>query len=98
VFDLFLADIDVCRNLDKKQRKVLHDFNIWRLKSLDLALDAAIDFESWEEATEFGKNFARGLKYAGVMITILSQHNLIILLLIADTTHRNSTRSLVWCT
>jgi hypothetical protein len=53
----------VCRNLDKRQRKVLHEKNIWRLKSLDLALDAAIDFESWSEAVEFGKSFVEGLKY-----------------------------------
>jgi hypothetical protein len=57
-----LADIDVCRNLDKNQNKVLHARNIWRLKSLDLALDAAIDHECWAEAVEFGKKFIDGLK------------------------------------
>lgn len=56
------SDIDICRNLDKKQRKVLHEKNIWRLKTLDLAFDAAIDFESWGEAVEFGKKFVEGLK------------------------------------
>jgi hypothetical protein len=54
--------IDICRNLDKRQQKVLHDKNIWRLKTLDLAFDAAIDFESWSEAVEFGKKFVEGLK------------------------------------
>jgi hypothetical protein len=54
--------IDVCRNLDKRQHRVLHSKNIWRLKTLDLAFDAAIDFESWSEAVEFGTQFVEGLK------------------------------------
>ena len=55
-------DIDICRNLDKRQKKVLHSYNIWRLKTLDLAFDAAIDFESWDEAVVFGNKFIQGLK------------------------------------
>lgn len=58
----FLTDIDMCRNLDKNQNKVLHKRNIWRLKSLDLALDASIDHEFFDEAVEFGKKFVDGLK------------------------------------
>lgn len=62
--------IDVCRNVDKNQRKVLHEKNIWRLKTLDLAFDAAIDFESWEEAAEFGKKFIEGLKWVSVELAV----------------------------
>lgn len=63
-------DIDICRNLDKNQRKVLHAKNIWRLKSLDLGLDAAIDHECWSEAVEFGKGFIEGLKWVLILILI----------------------------
>jgi [histone H3]-lysine4/36 N-trimethyltransferase SMYD len=54
--------IDICRNLVKKQRGVLHKRNIWHLKTLDLAFEAAIDFEAWEEAVEYGKGFIEGLR------------------------------------
>lgn len=54
--------IDVCRNLVKKQRGVLHKRNIWHLKTVDLAFEAAIDFEAWEEAVEYGKDFIDGLR------------------------------------
>lgn len=57
----FLIDIDVCLNLDKKQQKVLHPLNIWRIKTLDMAFEAAIDFQRWEEGVAFGKNFIKGL-------------------------------------
>lgn len=60
--DDFILDLDICRSVDKRQRKVLHERNIWRLKTLDLAFDSAIDFESWSEAVEFGKRFVTGLK------------------------------------
>lgn len=55
-------DIDVCRHLNKRQTKVLHEKNIWRIKSMDLAFDGAIDFESWDEAIVWGEKFIRGLK------------------------------------
>lgn len=46
----------------KRQTKVLHDKNIWRIKALDLAFDGAIDFESWDEAIVWGEKFIQGLK------------------------------------
>lgn len=54
--------IDVCRNLVKKQRGVLHEKNIWHIKTLDMAFEAAIDFEAWEEAVEYGNGFIKGLR------------------------------------
>lgn len=51
----------MCILLDKRQRGVLHDNNVYRLKTLDMALDAAIDFQRWEEAIEFGKALLPGL-------------------------------------
>lgn len=54
--------IDVCRNLVKNQRGVLHQKNIWHLKTVDLAFEAAIDFEAWEEAVVYGKDFIDGLR------------------------------------
>jgi len=58
---LSLIDLDMCRNLDKRQQGVLHNNNIYRLKTLDLAFEAAIDHECWEEAIPYGKNFLSGL-------------------------------------
>lgn len=84
--------IDVCRNLDKKQQKVLHDKNIWRLKTLDLAFDAAIDFESWAEAVEFGKKFVEGLKWASYVI-LSAVGSTQILLPLPDSTPPSSTLS-----
>ncbi|CAG9810288.1 unnamed protein product [Chironomus riparius] len=55
--------IDICRNLIKKQTGVLHDKNIWHLKTLDLAFESAIDFEAWEEAVGYGKKFVQGLSF-----------------------------------
>lgn len=51
----------MCILLDKQQRGVLHANNVYRLKTLDMALDAAIDFQRWEEAIEFGKALMPGL-------------------------------------
>lgn len=48
--------IDICRNVDKRQRKVLHEKNIWRLKTLDLAFDAAIDHEAWSKYNCHNRN------------------------------------------
>jgi SET and MYND domain-containing protein len=58
---MIFSDIDICRNLVKKQTNVLHDRNIWHLKTLDLAFECAIDFEAWEEAVQYGKKFVKGL-------------------------------------
>jgi SET and MYND domain-containing protein len=59
---LSFADIDVCRNLVKKQTGVLHEKNIWHIKTLDMAFEAAIDFEAWPEAVEYGRRFVKGLR------------------------------------
>ena len=58
---LFQIDIDLCILLDKRQQGVLHAHNVYRLKTLDMAFDVAIDFQRWEEAIQFGKALMPGL-------------------------------------
>lgn len=57
----FQIDIDLCILLDKRQQGVLHANNVYRLKTLDMAFDVAIDFQRWEEAIQFGKALMPGL-------------------------------------
>lgn len=39
----------------KKQTNVLHECNVRRVKTLDLAFEACINLERWEEAFKFGR-------------------------------------------
>ncbi|XP_046547592.1 histone-lysine N-methyltransferase SMYD3-like [Haliotis rubra] len=44
----------VCKELLRKQR-VLSPFNVYRVKTLDQAMDACIDSQQWEHAVDFGQ-------------------------------------------
>lgn len=55
-------DLDICNILIKKQAGVLHKNNIWRLKTLDLAFESAIDKEKWDEALEYGHELIPGFR------------------------------------
>lgn len=60
------ADLDVLELCLKKQDKVLHPFNIWHIKTLDLAFESAINMEKWEKALEYGIQLLPGFrKYNG---------------------------------
>ncbi|XP_046376194.2 uncharacterized protein LOC124148945 [Haliotis rufescens] len=46
--------LQVCKELLGRQR-VLSPFNVYRVKTLDQAMDACIDSQLWEQAVEFGQ-------------------------------------------
>lgn len=55
--------MDICAILVNKQRGVLHDMNVWRLKTLDFAFESAIDVKKWDEALEYGIELLPGFRY-----------------------------------
>lgn len=46
-----------------KQTNVLHQMNIYRLKTLDLAFESAIDVGKWDEALRYGNDLIPGFRY-----------------------------------
>lgn len=48
-------DLDVCKVCLKKQEGVLYKYNIKHVKILDLAFQSSIDFEKWDDASNFGR-------------------------------------------
>ncbi|XP_063709735.1 histone-lysine N-methyltransferase SMYD3-like [Culicoides brevitarsis] len=57
-----VAYLDVLQLLLKRQENVLHDFNIWHIKTLDAAFESAINMEKWEEALEYGTRLLPGFR------------------------------------
>lgn len=57
-----LLDLDVCSILIRKQIGVLHKLNVFRLKTLDLAFESAIDVGKWDEALEYGVDLIPGFR------------------------------------
>lgn len=49
--------------LVRKQRGILHRFNVSYLKTLDLAFESAIDVSKWDEALEFGQELLPGFRF-----------------------------------
>ncbi|XP_036339293.1 histone-lysine N-methyltransferase SMYD3 isoform X3 [Rhagoletis pomonella] len=61
-----VAYFDVCKLCLAKQKGFVHPLNIWHVKTLDAAFEAAIDVLKWREALEFGKELVVGFrKYLG---------------------------------
>lgn len=61
-FTRFVKDIDVCEILFSKQEKVLTDLNLRRVKILDMAFDACINLERWNEAMMYGSKLLPGFR------------------------------------
>lgn len=61
-FLLFFLDLDICQLCLSKQEKVFHPFNVWYLKTLDLAFESAIEMEKWEDAIDYGSRLKDGFK------------------------------------
>lgn len=59
---MYIKDLDVCKVLLKKQQDVLHPLNVWHIKTLDAAFEAAIDVGKWPEALEYGKKLLPGFR------------------------------------
>ncbi|XP_053692913.1 histone-lysine N-methyltransferase SMYD3 [Sabethes cyaneus] len=61
-----VAYLDVCQLCLKKQENILHDYNVWYLKTLDHAFESAINMEKWSEAINYGHRLINGFsKYYG---------------------------------
>lgn len=60
-FDSIL-DLDICSVLIHKQTGILHQMNIYRLKTLDLAFESAIDVGKWDEALRYGNDLIPGFR------------------------------------
>uniref|UniRef100_A0AAG5DLL3 MYND-type domain-containing protein n=1 Tax=Anopheles atroparvus TaxID=41427 RepID=A0AAG5DLL3_ANOAO len=61
-----VAYLDVCQLCLKKQKGILHHFNVYYLKTLDHAFECAIDMEKWTEAIGYGLRLVDGFrKYHG---------------------------------
>lgn len=61
-----MAYLDICKICLSKQRNILHSLNLWHVKTLDLALESAINVNKWTDALEFGIQLVPGFrKYYG---------------------------------
>lgn len=56
------VDLDVCKVMLLRQQGVLHPFNVWHVKTLDLAFESAINMGKWEDALEFGNELLPGFR------------------------------------
>lgn len=58
----FTEDLDVCKVTLSKQEEILHDFNVRKIKTLDLAFEACIDLQRWEDALSYGIKLLPGFR------------------------------------
>nr|XP_019532870.2 histone-lysine N-methyltransferase SMYD3 [Aedes albopictus]XP_019532876.2 histone-lysine N-methyltransferase SMYD3 [Aedes albopictus]XP_029714766.1 histone-lysine N-methyltransferase SMYD3 [Aedes albopictus] len=58
--------MDICQLCLKKHENILHYYNVWYLKVLDLAFESAINMQKWEDAIGYGLRLKDGFrKYNG---------------------------------
>ncbi|KAM8720971.1 hypothetical protein ACLKA7_006932 [Drosophila subpalustris] len=61
-----VAYLDVCKICLEKQTGLLHPLNVWHVKTLDAAFEAAIEVGKWSDALEYGQRLLPGFaKYHG---------------------------------
>lgn len=68
------TDLDICSVLVKRQRGILHQFNVSFLKTLDLAFESAIDVEKWDDALEFGQELLPGFRLVYQCTMLVKNH------------------------
>lgn len=56
-------DLDACSFCLKRQKAILHSLNVWYIKTLDAAFDAAIQMRKWQTAIQYGQQLLPGLRY-----------------------------------
>ncbi|XP_077298289.1 SET and MYND domain containing, class 3 isoform X2 [Arctopsyche grandis] len=54
--------VDVCRTCLDRQENVLHPLSIYRVQTLDLALDGCIQFQFWDQAVHYANLLLPGFK------------------------------------
>ncbi|EDV45639.1 histone-lysine N-methyltransferase SMYD3 [Drosophila erecta] len=61
-----VAYLDVCKVCLDKQTGVFHPLNVWYVKTLDAAFEAAIEVGKWSDALDYGQRLLPGFrKYHG---------------------------------
>ncbi|KAH8305325.1 hypothetical protein KR044_005050, partial [Drosophila immigrans] len=67
-----VAYLDMCKMCLAKQTGVLHPLNVWHVKTLDAAFEAAIDVGKWSDALAFGQQLLPGFaQYHGAWNPLL---------------------------
>ncbi|XP_062140263.1 histone-lysine N-methyltransferase SMYD3 [Drosophila sulfurigaster albostrigata] len=67
-----VAYLDMCKLCLAKQAGVLHPLNVWHVKTLDAAFEAAIDVGKWSDALTFGQQLLPGFaEYHGAWNPLL---------------------------
>lgn len=59
-FLIMAIDLDVSKICLKKQKGVMHKFNIQHVRTLEMAHIAAMNLECWEDAEFYGKELMPG--------------------------------------
>lgn len=56
------TDLDVCKMILSKQEELLHNLNVRKIKTLDLAFEACINLQCWDDALKFGTELLPGFR------------------------------------
>lgn len=56
------TNLDVCKMTLSKQERILHNFNVYKIKTLDLAFEACINLQRWDDALKFGTELLPGFR------------------------------------
>lgn len=57
---LIAVDLDVSKICAKKQRGILHRFNVQHVRTLETATTAAVNLKYWEDAESYAKELEPG--------------------------------------
>ncbi|BES93356.1 SET and MYND domain-containing protein [Nesidiocoris tenuis] len=72
-----VAYLDVCKLCLEKQSGLFHPDNVLHVRTLDLAFEASIQLQKWEDSLDFGPKLIPGFeKYYGTHHPILGLHYL----------------------
>ena len=55
-------DLETANSMLKKQGDLFHKINLWRVKTMDAAFEAAINAATWEVARSFGLENLDGIR------------------------------------
>ena len=56
-------DMETTSSILKQQGSLFHKVNLWRVKSLDAAFEAAIKAASWDAARNYGLENLDGIRF-----------------------------------
>ncbi|CAB0009619.1 unnamed protein product [Nesidiocoris tenuis] len=77
MFKDLMSHLDVCKLCLEKQSGLFHPDNVLHVRTLDLAFEASIQLQKWEDSLDFGPKLIPGFeKYYGTHHPILGLHYL----------------------